>query len=220
MLIASVRLYREGLAEMVRKYDDIDLIGTAGSLQEALEDILRARPSFVLLDHPFPEGPQVAKRLLRLAPGVRVVAMGVDEVEDEILAWAGAGAAGYVSRNNSVEELVAAVRSAASDDVACSPRIAGILLRHVRRQATRPLLQHHPSHARGLTAREQEIAELIAGALSNKQIATVLGISLPTVKNHVHSIFEKLEVHRRADVRRVLGRAEGVEERALHLLRP
>ena len=102
--------------------------------------------------------------------------------------------AGYVARNGSKEDLIAAVENAVRGEVLCSPRVAASLFRCLaaRLQTTR---QRPPEVA--LTSREQDIIALVDRGLSNKEIARQLKIGLPTVKNHVHNILEKLPVGRR-----------------------
>jgi DNA-binding NarL/FixJ family response regulator len=137
----------------------------------------------------------------RLVPGVPIVALGVPDVEGDVLACAEAGIAGYVTREASLEELVAVVRSAVQGELRCSPRIAAGLLRRLS-----ALSEHGPSAPRvRLTARQREIVRLIGQDLSNKEIAHRLGIEVATVKNHVHNLLEKLNVHRRTAAVRLLG---------------
>jgi DNA-binding NarL/FixJ family response regulator len=102
--------------------------------------------------------------------------------------------AGYVGRNGSKEDLIAAVENAVRGEVLCSPRVAASLFR--RLAAHVQITKRRPPEA-ALTGREQDIIALINMGLSNKEIARQLKISLPTVKNHVHNILEKLPVGRR-----------------------
>jgi DNA-binding NarL/FixJ family response regulator len=130
------------------------------------------------------------------ASGTRVVVLGVHEVESEVMACAEAGVAGYVTREASLEELVNVVESVARGESLLAPRIGALLLRRVAEAAKHSRI---PAAVDRLTPREIEIVGLIDEGLSNKQIAGQLSIELATVKNHVHSILEKLEVGRRAE---------------------
>ena len=125
---------------------------------------------------------------------VKVVAFSVAETEDEVCECAEAGIAGYVPRNGSKEDLIAAVENAVRGEVLCSPRVAASLFRRLAARVQTTRLR--PPEA-ALTSREQDIIALIDRGLSNKEIARQLKISLPTVKNHVHNILEKLQVRRR-----------------------
>jgi DNA-binding NarL/FixJ family response regulator len=125
---------------------------------------------------------------------VKVVAFSAADTEDEICVCAEAGIAGYVARNGSKEDLIAAVENAILGEVLCSPRAAASLFR--RLAAHVQTTKQQPPEA-ALTSHEQDIIALIDRGLSNKEIARQLKISLPTVKNHVHNILEKLQVTRR-----------------------
>ena len=105
--------------------------------------------------------------------------------------------AGYVGRGDSLEDLVAAVESAARGELHCSPKIAGSLVRRVAILAAGRAVVSLQGR---LTSREREIARFLEKGLSNKEIATALCIEVATVKNHVHNLLEKLNVHRRTHV--------------------
>jgi two-component system, NarL family, nitrate/nitrite response regulator NarL len=130
--------------------------------------------------------------------------LAVDEVDRDVLAWAEAGIAGYVTRDGSVDDLIRAVRCAARHEIHCAPEIAAALLERVHVLAARGA---HDTPIGSLTTREHEIAELLEAGLSNKQIAAELQIELATVKNHVHSILAKLQVTRRIDAAAHMRRA-------------
>jgi len=101
-----------------------------------------------------------------------------------------------VPRDGTLADLRAVIESVARGEVVCSPRIAASLLRRIADLAAE---REPPPPELRLTSREIEIVELIDQGLSNKEIAQRLSIALPTVKNHVHSILDKLHVHRRAE---------------------
>src|SRR5205823_14959048 len=140
----------------------------------------------------------------RVRPKTPVVALGVADAEPEMLACIEAGVVGLVSRDASFAELVATLVGAARGEVHCSPRFAGVLARRVASLAARR--DADPALDR-LTARECEIVALVEQNLSNKEIAVRLGIEVATVKNHVHNLLDKLQVHRRSDVARRFPRA-------------
>jgi DNA-binding NarL/FixJ family response regulator len=170
----------------------VDVVGSAASAPEALALVERRGPDTVVLDLGT-AGPAFVRDLAARAPKLRVIALAVTETPSNVVEWAEAGIAGLVTEDGTVTDLIEAIVSAAHDELLCSPRAAAVLLRHVRSLA---------GHARGdtsLTPREIEIAQLIERGLMNKEIALRLGIELPTVKNHVHRILEKLGATRRAD---------------------
>jgi len=204
LIVAEIRLYREGLEEFLRRQESIAVAGTAASTDEALAGVAESDPHVVLLDQRLPDGPAVARRVLALAPDVKVVALAIEEVELDVIEWAEAGISGYVSREGSLVDLVATIHSVQSGELPCSPRIAATLLRRVAVLASHAAPPPVETH---LTFRQKEIMRLIGSGLTNKEIAKALSIALPTVKNHVHTILAKMQVRRRAEVASMLGAA-------------
>ncbi len=197
LLVASdVRLYREGLEQMLREAPGLSVSAGAASAAETLDRVQDTRPSVVLLDMAMKGALAVARQIARQYRGMKVVALGMPEFETEVLSCVSVGVAGYVTRSASIDDVLEAIQAAARGEARCSPRVAGFLFRHI---AT--LSKQRPAPAAGvhLTAREAQILELLRRGMSNKMISRTLGIELPTVKNHVHSILAKLGVHRRAE---------------------
>ncbi|MGH7516520.1 MAG: LuxR C-terminal-related transcriptional regulator [Gemmatimonadales bacterium] len=195
-IVADVRLYREGLVQILSRDSKIRVVATAAQREEALACLSDTQPDVILVDMAFPDSHQVVRLILEHAPAGRVLALGVAEDEGDVLGCAEAGVSGYVPREASVEELVTVIESVARGEAICSPRVAASLLRRVAALAAGqggrfPRVQ--------LTSREREIVRLIDSGCSNKAIANDLGIEVATVKNHVHNILEKLQVHRRGE---------------------
>jgi two-component system, NarL family, nitrate/nitrite response regulator NarL len=199
LVCASVRIYRDGVADGLR-HAGLTVVGTAARLAEAGALARDLRPEILLVDVSAEEIEGL--RALGAAAGETIlVALGVPEQEESVIACAEAGVAAFVTRDCSLEELVAILESALRGETVCSPRMARALLGRVAALAA--AREPEPS-ATLLTAREAEILDLIDEGLSNKQIAARLFIELPTVKNHVHSILAKLNVSRRAEAVRLL----------------
>ncbi len=198
LIYSNIRIYREGIAEVLGHRPGIEVIGTASSGERCIAEARRLEPSVILLDMATTGGAAELRRLAEAAPEARTVALGVAETEENVVAYAEAGVAGYVTRDQTIDELVSALASVARGEMLCSPRTAAMLLRRVNAlAAARPRGQ--PAAAASLTAREREILALIADGLSNKQIGQRLCVQVPTVKNHVHHILEKLGVARRGE---------------------
>jgi len=196
VLVAShIRLYRDGLERVLRELPEFTLAGNAASAAEAVEQTRKLNADVVLLDMAMSDAFLVAKDLTRSGGPSKVVALGMPEDESQVLSCAQIGIAGYVTRDGSVEDVVAAVKAAARGEVHCSPKVAGSLFRRIAALSTDRTLR---SGNGVLTAREAQILKLIQKGMSNKMISRSLGIELPTVKNHVHSILVKLGIHRRA----------------------
>jgi len=203
LLASDVRLFREGLEQVLRGVADIEVVGCASCAAETLDQVRGAGPSVVLLDMAMDGAYSVAKQVARVSRITKVVALGMPESEADVLSCASVGVAGYVTRAASLSDALEAIRAAARGEVRCSPRIAGFLFRHI---ATLSSERPRPDSIAGLTARESQILRLLQQGLSNKMISRTLGIELPTVKNHVHSILGKLGVHRRAEAVSLLHR--------------
>jgi DNA-binding NarL/FixJ family response regulator len=204
LIVADIRLYRDGLAEALARRETLQVAGTAACGEDAITALDAYRPDVVLVDMAMLEGQGTARTLLEHAPAVRIVALAVPELEREVLGCAELGVSGLVPRDASLDDLVVALECAARGEVRCTPRMAAAIL---RRLASLAAERGGPRLEVVLTVREREVTELIDRGLSNKEIARRLGIELATVKNHVHNILEKLQVHRRGEAAaRVRGR--------------
>lgn len=197
MVASDVRLYREGLEHMLRGVPGIRVVGGAISAGETLERVQDAQPSAVLLDMAMEGALAVARQIGRMQVVTKVVALGMPEFETEVLSCAAVGIAGYLTRSASMNDALDTIHAAARGELRCSPRVAGFLFRHIaslakERATPAPV-------ASNLTTRESQILDLLRQGMTNKMISRSLGIELPTVKNHVHSILAKLGIHRRAE---------------------
>jgi two-component system nitrate/nitrite response regulator NarL len=202
VLVAShIRLYREALGRVFdhatgQTQEQMTLAGVADSAAGAIEQVQRLSPDIILLDMAMSEAFAVARQLGRMSGTSRIVALGMPESEAEVLNCAQLGIAGYVTREASIADMLEAVKATARGEVHCSPKIAGSLFRHIAALSTE---RAHGSTPNALTARESQILRLLQQGMSNKMISRSLGIELPTVKNHVHSILAKLGIHRRTE---------------------
>jgi two-component system nitrate/nitrite response regulator NarL len=200
-IVTEARLYREVLSRFLGDVPGLEVAGTAASPRQAKDVLARVQPDVALVDTTLAPEPAVGL-LTAVVPGLKVVALAIKEVPDQVLAWVEAGASGYVSSDMGLQDLVVAIQAAAAGELRCSAAVAGALLRRVQGLAAavpRPVDEY------GLTGRQHEVVELVSHGLSNKEIAKALNVSVPTVKNHIHNIFEKLQVHRRADALSRLG---------------
>jgi DNA-binding NarL/FixJ family response regulator len=206
-LVGEVRVYCEALAHLLSGRPSIQVVGVAAPTSESMQHIATSGPDVVLVDSLTARRSEIVRLISAASAKSHVIAFAVREEEAEVLACAQAGIAGYVACDASPDELAAVLCSAGSGELACSPRLAAILLRHVAVLAREQGSAQLPP----LTPRQREILELIDGGLMNKEIAKVLSIELTTVKNHVHHILEKLGVTRRAaaaaKVRKLGGRS-------------
>jgi two-component system, NarL family, nitrate/nitrite response regulator NarL len=215
LILLEVGVYRDSLARTLARDERFDVAAVAVGGEEALAALKDMEADIVLVDTHLPASADTVRTLVAAAPRVKVVALNVSEVDGEVIALAEAGAAGYVTREGSMEDLAAVAESVSRGETLCSPGIAATLFRRVAALARdrRP----EPIEEEKLTAREIDVLRLIEEGHSNKEIAKALSIELPTVKNHVHHILEKLNVHRRAEAaarvrRHGLPRLGGLED--------
>jgi len=188
LVVTEIRLYRDGLAGLLRLLPDVGSATSAASGAAAVVAARDDRSDVVLLDIALPDSTVTARALLAASPTVKVVALGVADDAPELVACAEAGICGYVSREASMAELADALRSVLRGEAACSGKVAAGLIRHIARQAGS---QHRGASRSVLTRREHDVLELVEGGLTNKEIARALHLELSTVKNHVHNLLAK-----------------------------
>jgi two-component system nitrate/nitrite response regulator NarL len=206
LVVADVRLYREGVADVLQRQEQLAVVGTAKDPPEGIVQARELRPDVVVMDLTMHEGPGAVRELTTAVPGLRVVALSVSEEPDEVIAWVEAGISAYVTPDGSIDDLTEAIVAAVRDELRCSNRIAAALRRRVTALAAGP--RDPPRATARLTRREREIVALIDEGLGNKEIATRLQIELPTVKNHVHHIIEKLGARGRSEAAWLLRQQE------------
>jgi two-component system nitrate/nitrite response regulator NarL len=199
LVVGTTRLYCDGIAHLLRHAITGAETATAYAPHDALLALREWTADTVLVEIAMQGGRDLIRCLGRTHRGTPVIALGVDERDDEIISCAEAGAAGFVPRSAAIAELAAVIESAHRGELRCSPRAAASLSRRVAVLAALAI-PDHTVDPRGLTDREREVARLVALRLSNKEIASSLGIGCATVKNHVHRILEKLQLGSRAQI--------------------
>jgi two-component system, NarL family, nitrate/nitrite response regulator NarL len=212
LIVADVRLYREGIQASLSTLPQFSVIGAVSSAEEALRLAADSPPDIVIVDMATRHSLTVIRTIRRDLPDSHIVGFGVDEVEGEVLACAEAGLAGYVPSDASLDELVMRVESVHRGELLCTPRMAATLF---RRLESRERGGDSQPQAVVLTAREREVLRLVDGGLSNKEIAGQLNIEVSTVKNHVHNVLDKLNVTSRMEAAARLGTHVSVRQRGL-----
>lgn len=201
LLIHGYRLLTDAVTSCLQRSPDFDLIGAATDLREALEH-LRAKEVDVLLIDASIDLKRACHTVRELAehfPGIKVLPLGLDE-QSEIVKFIEVGAIGYVGSEVSFEEMLDCIRAAHDEQALCSPQVAAsVFARVVELARRRNRFPRRLPDDLQLTPREQEVLQLLAAGLQNKEIARRLSIALPTVKNHVHKILDKLNVRRRRE---------------------
>ncbi|HJU15393.1 MAG TPA: response regulator transcription factor [Stellaceae bacterium] len=199
LFVSDVCFVREALATLLERDPSIAAVYCADQA-ETVALGLTAQADAVLVDSALPEGPAAVRQLRDIAPNIPVIACALRETVEEVVAWAEAGATGYLPNTVQLAQIVRVVRDLLAGQQTCSGRVAAGLLRRIAVAASLGNGGEAPSPARGLTRRERQIAELIAARFSDKDIARRLNISLATAKSHVHNLLGKLGVEHRGDV--------------------
>ena len=194
LVVGKIQFFSEALALALSR-PGLEVDALAAAPHEAGASAALQRPDVSLIDVTTPEGVEALQQVKEAFPGGRLVALGVREVETEVLACVEAGAIGYVPPDASLTDLAYRLRRAVRDEPLASPQIVATLM---RRLASLSANGDHTGMG-ALTSRELEVLRLIEQGRSNKEIATRLSIEVTTVKHHVHSILEKLSVRRRGE---------------------
>lgn len=190
---------REMLARLLALEDDIEVVGTASDGVRALSVVRNQKPDVVLTDIGMPQmtGIELTETLRREMPGVAVVILTIYNDDERVFAAIKAGAKGYVLKDSPPEETLQAVRAAARGEVLLHPSLVGRVLSEFGRLSTQKAADN--AVFADLTDREREVLTEVGKGKRNKEIAEALFISEKTVKNHISSIFGKLEVNSRAE---------------------
>jgi len=191
-------LFRSGVrAELSR---ELEIVGDAGTVPEAVAAIVAAKPDVVLLDVHMPAGGGrgVIDGVRADGGTARFLALSVSDAAEDVIGVIRAGARGYVTKSISADELVSAVRRVHDGDVVFSPRLAGFVLDAFAGAAPQPADPELDS----LTAREREVLRYIARGYTYKEVATGLHISVKTVETHVSGVLRKLQLSNRYELTR------------------
>ena len=202
LIVDDHSVVREGLRAFLRLQDGIDVVGEAGGAEEAIAVARASSPDVILLDLVMPGGDGIGaiRRLLEVAPGVRVLVLTSFADDSQIFAAIAAGAAGYLLKNVDPQALADGIRDVYAGRPALDPSVASRLMR--RSGAS-------PAGHGDLTTREREVLRLVVEGLANKQIAQRLGIGEKTIKTHVSRVLAKLGVEDRTQAA-VLAIREGL----------
>jgi two-component system response regulator DevR len=189
MLVDDHQMVVQGLLRILGEQNDIEVVATAGTVEDAAASARMHRPDVVLMDYDLPDGNgiQAAERIRADRPDTKVVMLTSFTDESVLVAAIEAGCSGYVTKHKVVEEVVDAVRAASAGEALISPAMLARLLPKLR-PSKRGL-------GSDLTTREVEVLKLLAEGISNQGIADKLVISVHTVRHHVQNIITKLDVH-------------------------
>lgn len=197
-------IFREGLVAILAAEHDMAIVAQGESAEEAASLAERLQPDIVLLDLGIPgDGLVALRQIMAVAPASRVIVLTACEQEGAVLAAMQYGAKGYVLKGVLARKLVSIIREVAAGAGYVPPELAVHMLASVARDRDEP----RPARLiEQLSGQEQAILELVAGGLSNRQIAAALGLTEIFVKNHLSMIMRKLQVNNRVEAAMLAGR--------------
>ncbi len=180
---------RQGFKMILSAQPDMEIVGEAGNGRDAVELCEKLQPDVVVMDVAMPElnGIEATRRLTAASPRTRVLALSMHKDSVYVREILRAGARGYLLKDAIAGDLLSAVRAVARGDGYLSPGVSDAVLDDYRRHVTNPIDL--------LSSREREVLQMIAEGKTNKEIATVLNLSVYTVDAHRGRIMEKLNLH-------------------------
>jgi two-component system, NarL family, response regulator NreC len=199
LLVDDHAVVRSGLKMLLSAEGDVEIVGEASTAAQAMEAAGVVKPDVILMDIGLPDlsGIDATREIKRRFPQISIVALTIHEDEEYFFKMLEAGASGYVPKRAAPEELLIAIRAAASGEVYLYPSLAKLLVKDY-------LDQERPADAKanldGLTTREHEVLTYLAEGANNEKIAGALVISPKTVERHRENIMRKLNLHSRSEL--------------------
>jgi DNA-binding NarL/FixJ family response regulator len=196
-LVDDHALFRAGVRSEIGAM--VDLVGEAGSVDDAVAGILAVRPDVAVVDVHLPNGggKAIIQRVLATWPEAVFLALSVSDAADDVVGVIRAGARGYVTKTIDADQLVDAIRRVHGGDAVFSPRLAGFVLDAFAAAAPAPI----DPELDQLSAREQEVMRLIARGYTYREVAAQLHLSVKTVETHVSAVLRKLQLSNRHELR-------------------
>lgn len=190
-------LVREGIVKILGLESAFQVVGDLGTGSSALEMAGELKPDVMLLDLSLPDmtGIEVCKAVVSQFPEIKIIALTIYDDEAHVLESIKAGVNGYLLKDISPDTLITAIKAVCSGGSYIHPSVAGKLMSDYGKLSSRM----NGGQRDILTARETEVLCYVAEGLTNKEIADTLFISEKTVKNHITSVFKKLEVNGRTE---------------------
>ena len=186
------QIVRQGLKRLLSKRGDFSIVAEASDGEQAVEIAGRKQPDVVLMDISMPRLSGIdATRRIAAGGRSKVLALSMHDTQSYVEEALRAGAAGYVHKNASAEDLFNAIDAVRTGESYLSPTVTQQVVDAIARPGERPA-----SAVSALTQREREVLKLIADGLSSKEIAAQLGVSLKTIESHRANLMDKLDIHK------------------------
>lgn len=201
LLVIEVPLIGNIFASVLEDELDIRVIATVASAQEALDFLQEVDIAIVSIGLPDQGALPLTRNIVDQAPSMKVLVLGLsDEDKNSALHYIEAGASGYIRKDSSLKEFIEVIRLAHKGEAQVSPKIAGAMIQRLSTLARMfSAVEHRMDKNVRLTSRELQVLQFIGEGLTNQEIASRLVLEVGTVKNHVHSILEKLNVSNRGE---------------------
>ncbi len=202
MVVDDQTIFRQGLVKMLQSQSDMDVVGEAGTVADAVVLARNLKPDLILLDYSLPDGtgPDAARSILSESPKTNIIFLTIHDVDNYLLAAIRTGAMGYLLKDIPFEKLMASIRALGRSEPALSPKMTLSLMRELAHP--RPSDETHPEIKSNFTPREVEILRDLTVEASNQEIAEDLFVSIATVKNDMHQLFRKLNLNNRKEIAR------------------
>jgi DNA-binding NarL/FixJ family response regulator len=200
LIIDDHNLFRQGLIRILQDDDQLHVVGQGGNGQEALIQVERLQPDIVLMDLNMPvmSGPEAVRAMGERFPTIPVIMLTVSERDEDLFDAIKAGARGYLLKNVGMAELIDAIQRVQAGEAIIAPSMAVRLLEEFRALAHQAPVEPAQAQLVGLSERETDVLRLVAQGYSNKEIADALTLSEHTIKSHLQSILDKLQLRSRA----------------------
>ena len=198
LLVDDHKIMRDGLKNMLKKYEDLLVVGEAEDGRLALQLAKELKPNVVVMDVAMPDlnGIEATRQLFEERPGLKVVGLSMHSERRFVTEMLKAGASAYLLKDCAFEELVTAIRTVLEGKIYLSPGITGVLIENYVRNAPHADM----SVFSRLSDREREVLQLMAEGRSTKEIAMQLNLSVKTVESHRNNIMTKLDIHSIAEL--------------------
>jgi len=203
LLADDHRIVREGFRSLLRTDKGIEVVGEAETGRAAVEMTKQLRPDVIVMDIAMPllNGMEATRQILDTAPTTKVLILSAYSRDDYVTRVVSAGASGYLLKQSSVALLAKAIQILAKGEVFFDPAISA-RLNSVQPPSKNGVVPAKQKIKKSLSSREEEILQLVAEGASNKQIASILTLSIKTVEKHRQRLMNKLKIHNTAGLTR------------------